>query len=70
MQRVIHRGIKVVDHRLHRFRPRSGVLLQHTHHDRHQLRWRRLHGAQLRNGLVEIEHALYIEVRVIRRLSG
>jgi len=70
MQRVIHRCIKVVDHRLHRFRPRSRVLLQHVHHDRYQLRWRRLHGTQLRNGLVEIEHALYIEVRVIRRLSG
>jgi hypothetical protein len=70
MQRVIHRRVKVVDHRLHRLRPRLRLLLQHMHHDRHKLRWRRLHGTQLRNGLVEIEHALYIEVRVIRRLSG
>ena len=70
VQRVIQRRIKIVKHRAHGHRTLARMLVQHLHHERHELRWCRLHGAQLRNWLTQIEHALQIKVRVVRRLSG
>jgi hypothetical protein len=67
-ERIVERGIELVDHVPHRMGTLLWPLLQHSHHERAEQR-RNLPGRnQLRDWL--LLSTLDIEVRVVRRITG